>query len=154
MRQESRKNKFLEFSQTLGIEEKNAANKLLQLFSMRSIDLETLKTSDIEKIFINLLMDYKTKTIKAAQEKSLLSDLDEEIQRSRKSLELNFGDILQDLRDLSQKSQSSKLEILKVYATFSLVLLNKDLFPEAPLKKEVQGKGAQKTRLTMLKRCA
>ena len=138
------KNDLLELAETLGVEEKEAANKLLELFSLRDIELESLKTNDVDEVFVNLLLAYKQETIKASAEKSKIGDIDQEIAQVRKDLEESFVFFLLGMRDISTKNQTKKLNLLKVNAVFSFVLLNEDLFPEVPVKGAIQKKGAEK----------
>ena len=138
------KNGLLELAETLGVEEKEAANKLLELFSLRDVELESFKTNDVDEVFVNLLLAYKQETIKASAEKAKIGDIDQEIAQVRKDLEKSCVFFLMGVRGVSTNNQTKKLNLLKVNAVFSFVLLNEDLFPEVPVKGAIQKKGAEK----------
>lgn len=143
--QRRQKKQLLEIAETMGVEAKRAANKLLELFSMRDLELQSFKeASETDNFFMNLFSDYKQSVIETAKEKAKILDINEKIDATKKELQKTFYVFTQSNSFLSSFSENEKLNVLKTYATFSFVILNKDLFPDIPMKSSFQKKGAQK----------
>jgi len=143
--QRRQKKQLLEIAETMGVEAKRAANKLLELFSKRDLELQSFKeASETDNFFMNLFSDYKQSVIQTATAKAKILDINEKIDATKKELQKTFYVFTQSNSFLSSFSENEKLNILKTYATFSFVVLNQDLFPDIPMKSSFQKKGAQK----------
>lgn len=146
------KQKFLQLAESQGLEEKNSSRKLLQMFTLREFEINRENLLAVDQLLIDILLEYKQNVIEGEKYQQHLNDVDQEIKGARAFLEKKFtSNALGPLRAFASMSQQARLELLKVYATFSFVLLNKDLFPVIPLKKEVLKKGSEKVSKTLKK---
>jgi hypothetical protein len=133
--QRRQKKQLLEIAETMGVEAKRAANKLLELFSMRNLELQSFKeASETDSFFMNLFSDYKQSVINSTTAKAEILDINEKIDATRKELQKTFYVFTQSNCKLVYYNENRKLNILKAYATFSFVLLNQDLFPDFLIK--------------------
>lgn len=136
------KNAFIELAEQEGMTERAASIKLLQLIETRNLPIAPQDT--MEGILLKNLKDYQ----KAIFDHKILGrqvvDLSQEIEQKREVLETAFKGLLKEIWNKHLLDSVNEKEVLKIYATFSFILLNKDLFPTLSFKKEVKQKAAGK----------
>ena len=145
---------FLSIAQEQGKSARKAALDLLKLVSKKTLPLleaPFLSGSEKNALILRLLKEYQKALIEKAKAQEEIVLIGENLKTSREAIEEDFNGIMKQVREGWLEERNNEVELLKVYATFSFVLLNKDLFPPVSLKKETQKKGAKKLSALMEK---
>lgn len=126
-----------------GGSQKDAAARIFQLLGKRELpQMEML--SPEEAILYKSLQNYQKALFKKSVLTQDLKDITQEINEKIGELEGGFQAIIKKLRENDFIYFARAHHLLEVYATFSFIVLNKDLFPSLPLKGEVKKKGAKR----------
>ena len=141
-RERELKNNFLSLAKERGVPERKAAQKLLQLVSEKTPPLIDAEGSNA--LLMRILREYQNALIEKAKIQEEITEIGQTLQKERNKLEEKFYAIMRNAQQNYLEEFTDEAELLKVYATFSFILLNKDLFPPVSLKKETQKKAAQK----------
>jgi hypothetical protein len=133
---------FLSLAEERGFSEREAAIGLLDIVSKRS--LPVLAPESPNAPLLRVLREYQNALIEKAKVKEAVTKIGEKLQKEREDLEGKFYAILKNVEQNYLEEFTNEIELIKVYATFSFILLNKDLFPPISLKKETQKKAVRK----------
>ena len=128
------KKHLLSLSSELGENEVSATRDILKLLGEFEVDIPHLKEGSVIQ---KTLKNYQSLIVEETKMRLQITSLEDKLSEERNKLEVLFS----TLRDLIQQEYFAQRKyghsVLQVYATFSFVLLNKDLFPNVSLKKEV-----------------
>jgi hypothetical protein len=141
-RERDLKSDFLMLCEEEGIRGREAALALLKIVSKKTLPM--IEESANNGVELRLLKAYQKGLIEKAKIKEEIVDLSLDLEKARGELETLFFHLMDRVEKTYLRSYTNEIEVLKVYTTFSFILLNKDLFPPVSLRKEAQKKGGEK----------
>ncbi|MAR66773.1 MAG: hypothetical protein CL833_05925 [Crocinitomicaceae bacterium] len=117
-----------------GIDSRRGNLSLLKFIGSKDIDIEV--SNPEEFFFLETLKEYKKRYLKNAVENKKLQDIQQRIMKKREEIESSFSEIIEEASSSFQTNANSALKMTQAYTIFSMIVFNKDIFPEVSIQEK------------------